>query len=65
MLVGAVYVPALGELFAAGRGAGATLQRRADPLPASAIDLALALVATGFGYDAEQRRAAGRRSSPS
>ena len=30
-IAGAVYAPALGELFAAARGAGATLQRRADP----------------------------------
>ena len=48
-LVGAVYVPALGELYAAARGRGATLDGR--PIRCSDRDeLALALVATGFGY---------------
>jgi myo-inositol-1(or 4)-monophosphatase len=48
-LAGAVYVPALGELFAAGRGRGATLN--GHPIHCSDRDeLALALVATGFGY---------------
>jgi myo-inositol-1(or 4)-monophosphatase len=48
-LAGAVYVPALGELFAAGRGRGATLN--GHPIRCSDRDeLALALVATGFGY---------------
>ena len=49
-LVGAVYVPATGELFAAARGLGATRNER--PIAATAeTELALALVATGFGYD--------------
>ena len=55
MLVGAVYAPALGELFAAARGMGATLGGR--PIRCSErTDLALALVATGFSYRAERRR---------
>ena len=48
-LAGAVYVPAMGELFAAGRGRGATLN--GEPIACSgATDVSLALVATGFGY---------------
>jgi myo-inositol-1(or 4)-monophosphatase len=55
MLVGAVYVPVLGELFAAARGRGATLN--GHPIRCSRTDeLALALVATGFGYTPERRR---------
>jgi myo-inositol-1(or 4)-monophosphatase len=55
MLVGAVYAPVLGELFAAGRGRGATLHGR--PIACSErSDLSLALVATGFSYQAERRR---------
>ena len=55
MLVGAVYVPALGELFAAARGGGATLD--GHPIRCSdRDDLALALVATGFAYAAARRR---------
>ncbi len=59
-LVGAVYVPAVGELYAAALGQGATLDGR--PIRCSAQqDLALALVATGFGYDpTHRRRQAGR-----
>jgi myo-inositol-1(or 4)-monophosphatase len=54
MLAGAVYVPAIGELFAAARGQGATLG--GVPIHCSATtDLALALVATGFGYTPERR----------
>jgi len=55
MLVGAVYAPALGELFAATRGRGATL----GGVPISCSDrseLGLALVATGFAYAAARRR---------
>ena len=55
MLAGAVYVPALGELFAARRGGGATLN--GHPIRCSdRRSLALALVATGFAYDASRRR---------
>ena len=55
MLVGAVYVPVLDELFAAARGRGATLNGR--PIRCSdRADVALALVATGFGYHPDRRR---------
>jgi myo-inositol-1(or 4)-monophosphatase len=55
MLVGAVYAPALGELFAATRGHGATLD--GAPINCSdRSDLALALIATGFAYAAARRR---------
>ena len=48
-LVGAVYAPVLGELYAAARGRGATLDDR--PIRCSdRQDLALTLVATGFSY---------------
>lgn len=59
MLVGAVYVPTLGELFAAARGRGATLNGRRIRC-SSATDLGLALVATGFNYTPERRRQQGR-----
>ncbi len=53
-LAGAVYVPAMGELFAAGRGRGATLN--GEPIRCSTrTDVSLALVATGFGYRPEDR----------
>jgi myo-inositol-1(or 4)-monophosphatase len=59
-LAGAVYVPRTGELFAAARGFGATLDGR--PLGCSqAHQLSTALVATGFGYDAARRRRQGAR----
>lgn len=52
--IGVVFSPQLGELFAAARGAGATLNgapiRVAEP-----VELELALVGTGFGYGAEER----------
>ena len=54
-LVGAVYVPAIGELFAAARGSGATLDR--EPIACSGLtELSRALVATGFSYRPERRR---------
>jgi myo-inositol-1(or 4)-monophosphatase len=54
-LAGAVYVPAMEELFAAGRGRGATLNGK--PISCSdRTDVALALVATGFGYRSDDRR---------
>lgn len=52
--IGVVYSPQLGELFAAARGGGATLNggpiRVAEP-----VELEVALVGTGFGYGAEER----------
>ena len=54
-LAGAVYVPTMGELFAAGRGRGATLN--GEPIACSGCtDVSLALVATGFGYRPDDRR---------
>ncbi len=54
-LVGAVHDPLHGETFRAARGAGAWLGERRlqvhDPVP-----LDRALIATGFSYDAEDRR---------
>jgi myo-inositol-1(or 4)-monophosphatase len=52
--VGVVFDPVRDELFAAVRGSGATLNGEALRIPAPP-DLATALVATGFGYDAERR----------
>ncbi len=55
MLCGAVYNPVSDELFAATAGAGATLN--GDPIDVGPpVDLARALVATGFGYQADRRR---------
>ena len=60
MLAGAVYVPPLDELFDAARGHGARLN--GDPIAVSTeTDLALALVGTGFSYNAETRRAQAAR----
>ena len=66
MLAGAVYAPALGEMFSASRHAGATLQRERSgddvPITASRCErLELAVVATGFSYDAGRRLAQSRR----
>ena len=56
VLAGVVYDPPRGELWAATRDGDATLD--GTPLRGSRRDeLATALVATGFGYDAEVRRA--------
>jgi myo-inositol-1(or 4)-monophosphatase len=52
--VGVVFDPVRNELFAAERGAGATLNGEVLGMPARA-DLSRALIATGFGYDAERR----------
>lgn len=54
-LAGAVVNPVAGETFTASAGGGAHLDGRplAVPRPAS---LSLALLGTGFGYDAERRR---------
>lgn len=55
MIVGVVYAPVVGELFAATRGGGATLGGR--PIHCSdRTDLALALIATGFAYAAARRQ---------
>ncbi|MCA9826716.1 MAG: inositol monophosphatase, partial [Dehalococcoidia bacterium] len=55
VVAGAVADVARAELFAASAGNGARLDGR--PISAThAADLALALVATGFGYDPERRR---------
>jgi len=52
--VGVVYDPNRDELFAAERGAGATLAGQAIRVR-EAPPLAQALVATGFGYDSDWR----------
>lgn len=53
-IAGAVYVPALDEMYAAAAGAGATLN--GQPIRCSnRSELSLALVATGFGYRPEVR----------
>lgn len=58
--VGAVYIPALRELFSAQRGGGAMLNDM--PISCSgASDPATALVATGFSYHPERRAAQARR----
>ncbi|MFT4229020.1 MAG: inositol monophosphatase family protein, partial [Microbacterium sp.] len=49
-LAGAVFAPALGELFTASRGGGAFLGRRRLRVQEPAGE-AGALLATGFGYD--------------
>ena len=55
VVAGAVYDVVRDELFAATLGGGAT--RNGSPIRVStATDLALALVGTGFSYDAERRR---------
>ncbi|HEX6714432.1 MAG TPA: inositol monophosphatase family protein, partial [Thermoleophilaceae bacterium] len=57
--LGVVYDPVRDELFAAERGAGATLNGSPLRMPAR-TDLSTALLATGFGYDAERRDKQGR-----
>jgi myo-inositol-1(or 4)-monophosphatase len=59
-VVGAVFVPATNELFAAARGEGAT--RNGATIRSSAeTDVTLALVATGFGYLPARRAEQARR----
>ncbi len=54
-VAGAVYVPALDELFVAAEGHGATMN--GQPIsPSTETVLGRALVATGFSYDADRRR---------
>jgi myo-inositol-1(or 4)-monophosphatase len=52
--VGVVYDPCRDELFAAVRGSGASLNGQALRMPAR-TELPTALLATGFGYEAERR----------
>jgi len=55
-VAGVVYDPSRDEVWAAERGGPATLDGK--PVHASqASDLSLAMIATGFGYDAQVRRA--------
>ena len=55
VVAGAVLDPSKGELFTAERGGGARLN--GVPITVSSCaELALALVGTGFGYDATRRR---------
>ena len=58
-LAGVVFDPSRDELFSASRGAGAWLGQRTLAVT-DRRDLASALVATGFGYDAAQRETQGR-----
>ncbi len=60
MVAGAVYVPALGEMYTAALGYGAELN--GGPITCSVEDdLARALVGTGFGYTPERRVAQAER----
>ena len=59
-LAGAVYVPATDELFVAARGQGATLNG-ATIHCSSTTEISQALLATGFSYHPELRRAHMRR----
>lgn len=54
-VAGAVYVPALDELYSAAKGGGATCNG-AQIRVSGTSELGLALVATGFSYDAERRK---------
>jgi myo-inositol-1(or 4)-monophosphatase len=58
-LAGVVFDPVRDELFSATRGGGARLGERRLAVT-DKRDLASALVATGFGYDAAQRATQGR-----
>lgn len=53
-IAGAVYVPVVGELFAAYEGGGATLNGRGIQV-SKPDSLSISLVATGFGYTVERR----------
>jgi myo-inositol-1(or 4)-monophosphatase len=55
VVAGAVFDVIRGELFSATLGGGAT-RDGATIRPSAATDLALALVATGFSYEADRRR---------
>jgi myo-inositol-1(or 4)-monophosphatase len=56
--LGVVFDPVRDELFAAVRGSGASLNGDPVRMPAPP-DLSTALIATGFGYDAERRNKQG------
>ena len=56
-VVALVHAPARGETFTAVRGRGATLNGRSLAPTPRATSLSDALVATGFGYRSEDRRA--------
>jgi len=59
-LLGVVVIPATGEVFAARRDGGATCN--GEPIRCSpTTDVARALVATGFSYDAQRRAHQGAR----
>jgi myo-inositol-1(or 4)-monophosphatase len=60
MIAGAVYIPALDEMFDAALGHGARLN--GHPISASTeTDISLALVGTGFSYHRQQRSTQARR----
>lgn len=59
-VAGAVFIPALDELFAGALNAGATLNG-ARITSSNQSDLALSLVSTGFSYQPEIRRAQANR----
>jgi myo-inositol-1(or 4)-monophosphatase len=54
-LVGVVYDPVRGEMFSASAGDGATLNDARLEMTPPRAGLETALIATGFGYDAERR----------
>lgn len=60
VMAGAVVNVATGEIYSAAVGHGATVQRDGQRIPLRCnpvVDPSLALVATGFAYSAERRRA--------
>lgn len=59
-IAGAVYIPALGEMFTATRGGGATLNGSPISVRTNTM-LSDALVGTGFSYRAEERGAHAQR----
>jgi myo-inositol-1(or 4)-monophosphatase len=59
IVAGAVFDPTHDELWTASLGGGATRNGELLPALGDRADLATALVATGFGYRAEQRAAQG------
>ena len=62
--VGVVLDPLRDELFAVAPARPRDARTASRSRPRAQTDLATALVATGFGYDAERPRARRRRSSP-